>query len=258
MPKRRESASSFIYNNHVTLAGGWSDGSLNNMIQMNIHPVPDLTTNWSDFGAKLPARMFGHSSVVYKDSLFVTGGYNADQDVDSDCSHEVELKPPYTVKLLAKMPEPRDRHMCDDSILIVGGRNTLSSKDILSSVLRHDIKNNKYQQLQELPYPVRSIPTVKWGENVVIIGGADKDGKALNKVIIYNMKTGNSHMLPPMLHKRYGCSAVVIENTIVALGGRDERRNVLKSVEGFSFDRYTCEELPDMKEPRAFATATVI
>ena len=100
--------------------------------------------------------------------------------------------------------------------------------------------------------------TVKWGENVVIIGGADKDGKALNKVIIYNVKTGNSHMLPPMLHKRKGCIAVVIQNSIVVLGGQDERSDYLKSVEGFSFDRYTWEELPDMKEARYLATAVVI
>ena len=100
--------------------------------------------------------------------------------------------------------------------------------------------------------------TVKLGENVVIIGGADKDVKAFNKVIIYNVKTGNSHMLPPMLHKRYGCTAVVIENIIVVLGGRDEKWNDLKSVEGFSFDRYVWEELPDMKEARLFPTAVVI
>ena len=262
MPKKREGASSFVYNNHVTLAGGFCDGRpVDNMIQMNTHPVPDLTTNWSDFGAKLPARMFEHGSVVYKDSLFVTGGYNVDQCVYSDCIHKVKLKPPYSVKLLTKMPEPRGHHstvLCDDSILIVGGKKTWSSDDNLNSVLRYDIKNNECQQLPGLPYPVRDMATVKWGENVVIIGGRDKDDKALNKVIIYNMKTGKSHMLPPMLHKRFGCTAVVIENTIVALGGKDEKSSDLKSVEGFSFDRYTWEELPDMKEPRWFHTAVVI
>ena len=262
MPEKRGGTSSFVYNNHVTLAGGYcGGGSVHDMIQMNTHPVPDLATNWSDFGAKLPARMFGHSSVVYKDSLFVTGGYNADHNVCSDCIHEVELKPPYTVKLLSKMPEPRICHstvLRDDSILIVGGRKTVNYKDNLSSVLRYDIKNNECQQLPELPYPVSSMATVKWGENVVIIGGRGKDGKALNKVIIYNTKTGNSHMLPPMLQERHGCTAVVIENTIVVLGGRDEGWNVLKSVEGFSFDRYTWEELPDTSEPRYSATAVVI
>jgi hypothetical protein len=261
MPENRYVASSFVYNNHVTVAGGWCAGAVDNMIRMNIHPVPDLTINWSDFAAKLPAKMHAHSSVVYKDSLLVTGGYNADQDVISDCIHKVQLKPPYTVKLVSKMPEPRSFHstvLCDDSILIAGGKKSLGCKDNLSSVLSYDIKKNECQQLPALPYPVSSIATVKWAENVVIIGGVDKDGEALNNVIIYNIKTGNSHMLPPMLHKRKGCMAVVIENTIVVLGGRDERGNHLKSVESFNFERFSWQELPDMKEIRWLATAVVI
>ena len=262
MPENRPYTTSFVYNNHVTVAGGLSGVRLvNNMIRMNIRPIPDLSINWSDFAARLPFAMYEHSSVVYKDSLFVTGGYNANQIVYSDCIHEVELKPPYTIKLLFKMPEPRLGHntvLCDDSILIVGGTKTENCEDNLSSVLSYDIKNNKCQQLPELPYPVSKMATVKWGVNVVIIGGADKDGKVLSNVIIYNVNTGNSHMLPPMLYKRCGCMAVVTENTIVVLGGEDERGNTLKSVEGFSFDRYTWEKLPDMKETRSFATAAVI
>ena len=262
MPVSRYSTSSFVYNGHVTLAGGYCDtAAVNNMIQMNIHPVPDLSIKWSDFAAKLPAKMQAHSSVVYQDSLLVTGSLNADQGVYSDCIHEVQLKPPYTVKLVSKMPEPRLNHstvLCDDSILIVGGKKSWSCKDNLSSVLSYDIKKNECQQLPALPYPVSKMATVKWAENVVIIGGADKEDKALNDVIIYNMKTGNSHMLPPMLHKRKGCMAVVIENTIVVLGGVDERRNDLKSVEGFNFERFSWEELPEMKHDRYMATAVVI
>ena len=262
MPKKRSRASSFVYNNHVTLAGGLSSKCfVDNLIRITIDPIPDLSISWSDFAAKLPASMYEHSSVAHKDSLFVTGGYNAGQRVNFDCIHEVELKPPYTVKLLSKMPEPRACHntvLCDNSILIVGGRKTGHYKDNLSSVLSYDIKNNECQQLPELPYPVSAMATVKWGENVVIIRGVDKNSKVLNNVIIYNGKTGNSHMLPSMLHKRKGCMAVVIENTIVVLGGQNERGNNLKSVEGFSFNRYTWEELPDMKESRCFATAVVI
>ncbi len=259
MPEDRDSATSFVYNNHVTVAGGHCGDSVDNMIRMNIHPVPDLLINWSDFAAKLPTGMWGHSSVVYKDSLFVTGGYN--QGVFSDCIHEVQLQPPYTVKLLSNMPEPRVGHstvICDDSILIVGGKKSWNGKDNLSSVLSYDIKKNECQQLPALPYAVSDMATVKWAENVVIIGGADKDGKALNNVMIYNVKTGNSHMLPPMLHRRRGCMAVVIENTIVLLGGKDERGNDLKSVEGFSFERFSWHELPDMNEGRWLATAIVI
>ena len=261
MAESRNSACSFLYNNHVTVAGGYCDAAVDNMIRMNIHPVRDLSNNWSDFAAKLPAKMSAHSSVVYKDSLLVTGGINADQDVYFDCIHEVQLKPPYTVKLVSKMPEPRVHHstvLCDDSILIVGGKKSWDCEDNLSSVLSYDIKKNECQQLPALPYPVSQMATVKWAENVVIIGGADKDGKALNNVLIYNIKTGNSHMLPPMLHKRTGCMAVVIENTIVVLGGSDERRRILKSVESFNFERFSWQKLPEMKETRYWATAVVI
>ena len=262
MPEIREGASSFVYNNHVTLAGGWCGLNFaNNMIRMNIQPVPDLSVNWSDFAAKLPAKMYGQSSVVYKDSLFVSGSYDKDQHVHSDCIYEVQLKPPYTVKLVSKMPEPRADHctvLCDDNILIVGGRKSLDHKDNLSSVLSYDIKKNECQQLPKLPYAVSKMAMVKWAGNVVIIGGADKDGKALNKVIIYNTKTGNSHMLPSMLHKRSGCAAVVIENTIVVLGGEDERKKDLKSVEGFSFERFSWEDFPYLKEARYRGTAVVI
>ena len=159
MPENRYRTSSFVYNNHVTLAGGRCGlNPVENMIRMKIQPVPNFSVNWSDFAAKLPAKMFGHSSVVYKDSLFVSGGYNADQDVFSDCIHEVQLKPPYTVKLVSKMPEPRVDHctvLCDDKILIVGGKKSRDFKDNLSSVLSYDIKKNECHQ----SFPMES---VKW------------------------------------------------------------------------------------------------
>ena len=254
-PRGSEGASSFVYNNHVTVAGGWCGGigPVNNMIQMKIYPIPDLSIDWSDFAAKLPADMSAHTSVVYKDSLFVIGGYHSIQFAffDSNCIHKVKLQPPYTVKLVSKMPERRVEHcavLCDDSILIFGGQKLRCNKDKLSSVLRYDIKKNECQHLPELPYPVSQMAAVKWGENVVIIGGQDKDDKALNNVIMYNIKTGNSHMWPSMLHKRKGCMAVVIEKTIVVLGGWNEKMHSLKSVEGFNFERFSWEKLPDRRK----------
>ncbi len=122
-------------------------------------------------------------------------------------------------------------------------------------MLSYDI--NECQQLPALPFAVSEMTTVKWGENVVIIGGADEDGNALNNVMIYNVKTGNSHWLPNMIHWRRGCMAVVIENTIVVLGGEDGRDD-LKSVEGFNFERFSWQELPDMNETRSLGTAVVI
>ena len=100
--------------------------------------------------------------------------------------------------------------------------------------------------------------TVRWGDNIVVIGGIDKHDKALDTVIIYNVKTEQSHMLPSMRCKRLRCTAVVIENNIVVLGGVDEQMQTLKSVEAFNFESYTWQELPEMSQARWEHTAVVV
>ena len=67
----------------------------------------------------------------------------------------------------------------------------------------------------------------------------------------------NSKMLPSMKRKRSGCSGVVTGNVIVVMGGWNEESEVLNSVEMFSFDNDSWEELPPMNEKRNGATAVV-
>ena len=188
----------------------------------------------------------------------VTGGDGG--NATSDKIHEVQVVPPYTVKTLSRMPEPRQDHcmeIFDDSLLILGGRKSISCRDNLSSVVLYDINNNVCKQLAPLPYEVSLMATVKWGDNVVVIGGADKRGEPLNTVVMYNVKTEQSHMLPPMRCKRWGCTAVVVGNNIVVLGGYGEQGK-LKSVESFNFERYTWQEIPEMSQTRYWHTAVVV
>jgi hypothetical protein len=65
-------------------------------------------------------------------------------------------------------------------------------------------------------------------------------------------------MLPPMRCKRCRCTAVVIGNNIVVLGGKDEQGHNLKSVEAFNFESYTWQELPEMSQARWRHTAVVV
>jgi hypothetical protein len=258
LPKTREGATSFVHNNHVTIAGGYCSGYLDHMIRMNINPNPDLSMHWSDCPVKLPAKLAGHSGVLYNDHLIVTGGGH--RNGVSDCIHEVQLVFPYTVKTLSRMPDPRRDHttqLFDDNLLIVGGSTTDRYQDNLSSVVLYDIKKNECKQLAPLPYEVSGMATVRWGDNIVVIGGRDKRDKTLDTVIIYNVKTEQSHLLPSMRCKRWGCTAVVIGNNIVVLGGWGERGR-LKSVEAFNFETYSWQELPEMSEARLFPTAVVV
>jgi hypothetical protein len=256
LPKKRFGAASLVHNNHVTITGGFCSGYVDDMIRMNINPNPDLSMHWSECPVKLPAKLAYHSSVLYNDRLILIGGLN--ENGTSDCIHEVQLVPPYTAKILSRMPEPRQGHstqLFDDNLLIVGGRTTNSYQDSLSSVVLYDIKKNECKQMTPLPYEVSQMATVRWGDNIVVIGGVDKRSRALDTVIIYNVKTERSHLLPSMRCKRYGCTAVVIRNNIVVLGGVDEQRHHLKSVEAFNFESYTWQELPEMSTARWLHTA---
>ena len=254
LPQKRYGATSFVDNNHVTIAGGRCPGVVDDMIRMNINQNPDLSMHWSDCPVKLPAKLVHHSSVLYNDHLIVTGGHNG--NAVSDCIHEVQLVPPYTSKILSRMPEPRQQHstqLFDDNLLIVGGIRTGS---YLSSVVLYDIKKNECKQLAPLPYEVSLMATVRWGDSIVVIGGRDKRNNTLDTVIIYNVKTEQSHLLPSMRCKRRGCTAVVIGNNIVVLGGYGGRD--LISVEAFNFERNTWEELPEMSQARYLHTAVAV
>ena len=262
MPKKRWGATSFVFNNHVTIAGGYCGGlgCVDSVIRINTEPNPDLLTDWNDCPTKLPAKLVFHSSVLYNDTLIVTGGNNRNQSETSDCIHAAQLVPPFTVKTLSRMPERRNSHCMerfDENFLIVGGRTTGNYQDNLGSVVLYDIMKNECKQLTPLPYKVSKMATVRWGDNIVLIGGANEDGHPLNTVIIYNVKTEQSHMLPSMRCKRAGCTAVVIENNIVALGGWDGRGPV-KSVEAFNFESYTWQELPEMSQARHFHAAVAV
>jgi hypothetical protein len=178
LPKKRWAATSFVYHNHVTIAGGYCSGYVDDMIRMNINPNPDLSTHWSDCPVKLSGKLGYHSSVLYNDELIVTGGTSNGIAV-SACIHEVQLTPPYTAKTLSRMPEPRLYHstqLFDDSLLILGGSTTVSYQNSLSSVVLYDIKKNECKQLTPLPYEVSEMATVRWGDNIIVIGGLDKRG----------------------------------------------------------------------------------
>lgn len=261
IPRKRFNASSFVYKNHMTVAGGYcSATAVNHMIQTGIYPKPNPSVEWKAFSGKLPKRLAGHSSVLFNDSLFVTGGWNEDNDAYSKCIYEVELVPPYNFESVAEMVEAREGHcteLFNNNIFIFGGNQTGKNEDKLRSVEVFDIETKECRRAKPLPYPVADMATVKWADNVLVIGGADVHGKVLNSVVVYNIKSGESNMLPPMKYKRKGCTAVVLGNSIVVMGGADDRENIFKSVEAFSFERYSWDELPEMKDARYGATAVV-
>ena len=259
----RETASSVVYNNQILVLGGFGDSDATKSIEkLSLHAVHyGQTVPWIKIRPQLPGELWGHCSVVYDRRLIVIGGYDDRKEAFSNSITEISLVPPYTNNLLSAMPQTRWYHgtaLFSDKILILGGGLQSSCSTNLASVLLYDITRNECKELAPLPYPVSGMATVKWGDDsVILVGGRDSDDNPLNKVLLYNIKTQKSHMLPDMKYKRGECTAAVVEDTVIVMGGMDEEGNELKSVECFRFDRYTWEELPEMHEARCGATSVV-
>ena len=259
MREQRTGASSVVYNNQLFAIGGRESKTMEKLPLNAVHV--DQFQPWENIHTELPKQLYGHCTVIYNGRLIVIGGFDEEMEASSNSITEISLVTPYASKLLATMPQRRCHHgvaIFGDKILIVGGQASTFSFSVLRSVVMYDITKNECHESASLPYPVRAMATVKWGDdNVMIMGGAGSTEKPLNKVLMYNIKTQKSHKLPDMKYKRRGCVAAVVRDTVIVMGGRNERRKVLKSVESFRFDRNSWEELPPMNEARLQATAVV-
>ena len=265
MNEYRCDASSVVHQNHFVVMGGITmNGATASVEKLSLHTVEsDQSQPWENVDAELPGKLIGHCSVVYNGRLMVIGGFDQDKGAYANSITEISLVPPYSNQLLATMSQRRCYHgaaLFGDKILIVGGKAGIRSNSILKSVVMYDITNNEFQELAPLPYPVCEMATVKKDyENVMIMGGVDRNTQPLNKVLMYNINTGQSRQLPNMKYKRRGCVAAVVTDGVIVIGGRDERGSNLQSVEKFKFAIGTDSwiELPEMPEKRSFATAVV-
>ena len=255
MNEEHVETSSFIYKDQLFVVGGVLTKTIETL-DLNVLPLM-----WRKFPGELPYGCRGHQTVVYQDRVIHIGGFNCDEGKGSNVISELQLAPPYNVKELCRMPQPRDCHgaeIFEDKILILGGDKSGASEGYLDSVLEFDVKTNKCKEMPPLPHPLTRMATVQWRNQVVVFGGFDNNDKVLNDVFMYDCKTGKITVLPSMLEKRWGCCAVIAGNTIVVMGGVNEKFEYLKSVECFTMGGSTWKYLPAMNNARWYAVAEVL
>ena len=169
---------------------------------------------------------------------------------------QTNLEPPYYSTTL--VGESYTRLVCGvvqigNSIYIIGGQP--------SRLERYDVAKNKMELLSPVPYEVSRMACVAYKDNIIIIGGEGERRLPLNDVMMYNVTTQKYKKLPSMLEQRVGCSAVIKDGMIVVMGGgRRNRKNGIapkKSAEYHVIGEDAWHELPNMHEPRAYATAIV-
>ena len=255
MNEEHYGASSFMYNDQVFVVGG------GDRITIETLDLNDLPLKWVKYNhGELPDDLSFHQTVVYQQRVIHIGGFNGSSS--SDVISELQLTPTVTMEKLFQMPEPRDCHgaeIFEDKVLILGGEEEdFDSINVLNSVLEFDVKNNECKEMPPLPRPLTKIATVRWRDQVIVIGGCNKRNKVLDSVFMYDSKTGKTTALPSMLERRSFCCAVTYGNTIVVMGGKNDKGELLKSVECFTMGGYTWKYLPDMNKDRDGAIAEVL
>ena len=245
-------ASSFIDKDQVFVVGGYCSKTIESL------DVNKLPLKWKKLHGQLPYACGSHQTVVCQQSVIHIGGFNYDEHERSNQVSELQLASPCAMKELCQMPEPRGYHgaeVVEDKVLILGGYSSGGSTD---SVLEFDPTKNKCNEMPKLPFALSEMATVRWRDEVVVLGGIGRDCQARNDVFMYNSKTGKISALPSMLEKRYGCHAVITGNTIVVIGGADNQCKSLSSVECFTMGSPTWEYLPTMNYARYMAVAEVL
>ena len=247
-------ASSFIYNDLLFVVGGVGSKAIETL---NLNELP---LKWMEFPGELPFKCDDHQTVVYQQRVLHIGGYNYGLRRRSNLISELQLTSPCVMEELYEMAEPRVGHRAEifeDKILIFGGEG---DRGAYRSVVEYDPKENECKDMPPLPRPLTRMATIRWKDQVVVLGGCDKDGEVQNDVFMYDCKTGKITVLPAMLEKRYGCCAVIVGNTIVVMGGEniEENAQTLNTMEGFTVGSSTWKQLPVMNEAKFSAVAEVL
>ena len=256
-------AASFIYNNQLFVVGG---DRCKKIEIMNLYEAP---LKWIRDGAKLRYACGDLVMVVYKQRVFFIGGYfhNTRKRPDlsnkqSDLIWEFQPRSPFPMIDLCHMPEQRECHRAEvfeDKVFIIGGQKSINYIDALDSVLEFDLNKLMIKVMPRLPYPLTQMATVRWRDQVVVLGGRDRDGIVRNEVFMYDFNTGNVTNLPSMKEKRYRCCAVITGNTIVVMGGQNECDEFLSSVECLTMGCHPVwRNLPYMNESRSKAITEVL
>ena len=257
MPESRGSAASVLYGNDVLVNGGRSNTCVFETIGTLSLVNKPLT--WIPFPVKLPLKCCGHKVAVIKNCLYLVGGHAGKTPFKT--IYSILLHPPYTIEMKHEMEQAVCFHGMEaigDSLFIFGGSPTGTLEKAVNTVLSYDTVNDKVTTLKSLPFAVCDVTTVRWKNNVIIIGGTAHNSMSLNTIILYNVKGNTLKMLSSMRYARSSCAATVAGNKVVVMGGYDWcEKKYLNSVECFDLDRQVWEELPTMYKARSEASAIV-
>ena len=281
MQQSRASPTAHFYNGRVMVTGGQADDR-NRTKSIEYIPIHDeqferrsmplsraSLDKFSSFVSQLPIKCSGHKTAILNHHLWIVGGYWYDIMNQmmrcSDAIYTMPIRLPQTAQtctVKCRMPTPISYHALEivngNELLIMGGTTTVRYNAAVNTVLLYNTVTSTFREMHPLPFPMCDMATVKHGEDVIIIGGHNKDGEELNTVFKYNWKKNKCEQLPGMKYKRSECAAVISGNKVFVMGGYNKEQGCLSSVECFDLDNLVWYELPFMNEAKYRIAAVLV
>jgi hypothetical protein len=192
-------AAPFVYDNKMLICGGTDTNRVGCL---------DIANN--RFASTLPTQLPGTEcgkGVLCDDKILTFG----------ESVSAASLKPPFKTTVIVpysdnkKMSAYGVARINENAVVLVGGTTNESSVPTCDVLLYNPTKND-FKKLAPLPYGVADMAVVVYKDNIVILGGMNRNSDAhvhwklrseyLNGALMYNITNQQCHKLPSMLEKR--------------------------------------------------------
>ncbi|KAN0003352.1 hypothetical protein ACTFIZ_009507 [Dictyostelium cf. discoideum] len=298
-----------VYYNKFLYSYGGSENSINSGFQQFVKL--DLSTfQWQTLSAP-PRTRIVHSSVIHGDCMYVFGGgvyedvrtsflggttkifktinelwkfeflQNQWTQILSNAIQQTTSPSQSMTNESLNNPEPRDGHcavVVDDNMYIIGGSQTISTNNSISSVF---FRNTKIYNITTNTW--RSVTSPEFGrlgsavvykhldgtKCIYFFGGYGLDGNSTNKLYKFDIESeewlevipkksslGDDTIIIP--ETRYGHSANVFQDKMLVYGGYSKKKGFLRDFYSFDFDKEEWKQILTEGPPRRRRHSTVL
>lgn len=254
VPRARNSHTSVVCAGTLYVFGGWDDGEFfDDVFALHSH-----CTAWSQVISNSPSKpcaRMGHSCSVYRNSMFVFGGFNHPRTLDDLWEFNFPLSRWEEHVPTGAPPRDRYRHssvVLGDRLIIFGGIN--SQRERFNDVHVYEIAQRCWFKLElgssPTPSPRSFHQALSIAGDMYVIGGVVDSGNKSGDFwrltnfsasirtssSIAEKKTGWSLLSASGLVPRTGHVACVSQQRIIVFGGQDEAGSYLSEMQMFDIN----------------------
>lgn len=178
VPNECVGQSAILYNDKIYIFGGSSKAGEDIVISKDCFYEFDIKkSKWRIIESKGCPQLAYHSCVLYKDSLYIFGGFDGNTQTEVNYLYQYDLKKQEWIKNLedtGEAPSKRAKHSAvvyKDTMLIFGGKYKNTSKGDLYQLDFSDMSWEKIKPIGDLPDPREGHEAVVIDNSMYIIGG---------------------------------------------------------------------------------------